>query len=54
MLWLFQYNFTVTVDTRRENKTANLTLTENTLNTTVNDTEEIELPVVYEVPEELM
>lgn len=50
----FEYNFTVTVDTKQENKTANLTLTENTLNTTVNDTKEIELPVVYEVPEELI
>lgn len=51
----FEYNFTVKVDTRQENKTTNVTVVEHKVNKTSNITEkEIELPVVYDVPDELV
>lgn len=52
----FQYNFTVMVDTTQENKTLEVVQTVDKVNKTANVTveKEIELPVVYEVAEELM
>ncbi|XP_076114277.1 N-acetylglucosamine-1-phosphotransferase subunits alpha/beta-like [Mytilus galloprovincialis] len=52
----FQYNFTVMVDTTQENKTLEVLQTVDKVNKTANVTveKEIELPVVYEVAEELI